>query len=262
MGPAADTSAYKSFEKNGVRIRYHEVGSGYPLLAIPGGGLNSRINFWHVFDINVMEQLTGDFRCITMDQRNAVGGESTGPLEVEDPWRAFAEDHLALMDHLGIDKFLFFGNCIGASTGLKAMEIAPDRIAAAVLSQPIGHDPALPDVSYDYMMENWVPEFRKRRPDISMSTIETYLHNLYRRPADFVYSVSRDFVKSLETPILVLPDDMPSHSYQTCVELAQLAPNAEVTVFPWVEPPALRARTVERVRKFLKAHVPPDWKAA
>ena len=31
------------YEKDGVRIRYQEIGSGFPLLAIPGGGLNSRI---------------------------------------------------------------------------------------------------------------------------------------------------------------------------------------------------------------------------
>ena len=31
------------YEKGNVRIRYAEIGSGFPLLAAPGGGLNSRI---------------------------------------------------------------------------------------------------------------------------------------------------------------------------------------------------------------------------
>ena len=53
--------------------------------------------------------------CITMDQRNANGGQSTGPVQVEDPWGAFADDQLGLMDHLGINEFLFIGYCIGGA---------------------------------------------------------------------------------------------------------------------------------------------------
>jgi pimeloyl-ACP methyl ester carboxylesterase len=66
-----------------------------------------------------------DFRCITMDQRNANGGESTGPIPVDDPWGAFADDQLGLMDHLGIGQFFFMGYCIGGSFALKLMERAP-----------------------------------------------------------------------------------------------------------------------------------------
>ena len=70
-----------------------------------------------------------------------------------------------------------------------------------------------------------------------METIETYLHNLYRVRPDFVYSVSRDFARSCQTPMLVMPDDTPAHPYQTSIDIASLAPNAEVTVYPWKEPP-------------------------
>ena len=52
-----------------------------------------------------MEVFKNDFRCITMDQRNAIGGESTGPVQVEDPWGAFADDQLGLLDHLGVGEF-------------------------------------------------------------------------------------------------------------------------------------------------------------
>src|SRR5215470_8114023 len=104
--------AFKFYEKGNVRIRYQEVGSGFPLLVTPGGGLNSRISNWGNAVINAMEEFKSDFRCITMDQRNASGGESTGPIPVDDPWGAFADDQLGLMDHLGIRQFVFFGNCI------------------------------------------------------------------------------------------------------------------------------------------------------
>jgi pimeloyl-ACP methyl ester carboxylesterase len=197
-----------------------------------------------------------DFRCITMDQRNATGGESTGPIAVDDPWNAFADDQLGLMDHLGIRQFVFFGNCIGGSFALKLMERVPDRIVAAVLSQPIGHRPENPDVMYISGRDVWAPEFRKRQPDVSMETIEKYLHNLYRVRPDFVYSVSRDFVRSCQTPMLVLPDDTDAHAYQTSVDIASLAPNADVSVYPWKDAPELKARTINRARNFLKAHQP------
>jgi pimeloyl-ACP methyl ester carboxylesterase len=248
--------AFKFYEKGNVRIRYQEVGSGFPLLVTPGGGLNSRISNWKTAVINAMEEFKSDFRCITMDQRNATGGESTGPIPVDDPWGAFADDQLGLMDHLGIREFFFMGYCIGGPFALKLMERAPQRVVAGVLCQPVGHRPDNPDVMYNSGRDVWAAEFRARRPEVPMETIAAYLHNLYRVRPDFVYSVSRDFVRSCQTPMLVLPDDAMAHPYQTSVDVASLAPNAEVTVYPWKEPPELKARTINRVRTFLKAHQP------
>ena len=242
------------YEKGNVRIRYAEIGSGFPLLATPGGGLNSCIAVWARAVINIPEEFKNDFRVITMDQRNATGGESTGPVAVDDPWGAFADDQLGVMDHLGIDKFVFFGNCIGGPFAMKLMERAPQRVAAAILSQPVGHGPAKPDYMYDAGRNVWASELRERRPDVSMETIEQYLHNLYRVRPDFVYSVSRDFAKSCQTPMLVLPDDVDAHPLVASVDVASLCPNAETTVFPWKEPPELKARTINRARTFLKRH--------
>src|SRR5690349_9999545 len=135
LAPAQPAPAPKSqfYEKGGVRIRYEEVGSGFPLLVTPGGGLNSRISNWATAVFNAPETFKSDFRVITMDQRNANGGESTGPIPVDDPWGAFADDQLGLMDHLGIPKFFFMGYCIGGPFALKLMERAPDRVVAAVV---------------------------------------------------------------------------------------------------------------------------------
>jgi alpha/beta hydrolase fold len=252
---AAPASAFKFYEKGNVRIRYQEAGTGFPLLATPGGGLNSRISNWQTAVINAMEEFKNDFHCITMDQRNATGGESTGPIPVDDPWGAFANDQLGLMDHLGIRQFFFFGNCIGGSFALKLMERAPDRVVAAVLSQPIGHRPENPGVMHKSGL-TWAKELRERRPDVSMETIEKYLHDLYLVRPDFVYSVSRDFVRNCQTPMLVLPDDTPAHAYQVAIDVASLAPKADISVYPWKEPPELKARTINRVRNFLKAHLP------
>ena len=241
-------------EKGDVRIRYGEIGSGFPLLATPGGGLNSRMINWPNAVINIVEEFKNDFRVITMDQRNATNGESTGPVPVANPWDAFADDQLGLMDHLGIRQFAFFGNCIGGPFGLKLMERAPQRVVAAILSQPVGHRPDKPDFMYDAGRNVWAKEFLGRRPDASMATIEQYLHNLYRVQPDFVYSVSREFAKSCPTPMLVLPDDVVAHPLQVSLDIASLAPNAEITVFPWKEPADLKARTINRARTFLKRY--------
>jgi pimeloyl-ACP methyl ester carboxylesterase len=242
------------YEKGNVRIRYAEIGSGFPLLATPGGGLNSRISNWPTAVINIMEEFRNDFRVITMDQRNANSGESTGPVAVDNPWDAFADDQLGVIDHLGINQFFFFGNCIGGPFALKLMERAPQRVVAAVLSQPVGQRPEQPDYMYNSGKDVWAKEFLERRPDVSMATIETYLHNLYRVQPDFVYSVSRDFAKSCQTPMLVLPDDVTAHPLQISIDIASLASNAEITVFPWKDPPELKARTINRARTFLKRY--------
>ncbi len=239
-----------------VRIRYEEIGSGFPLLVTPGGGLNSRVDLWPNQVFNAMEVFKDNFRCITMDQRNANGGQSTGPVQVNDPWGAFADDQLGLMDHLGIDEFLFMGYCIGGPFALKLIERAPDRVLAAVLCQPVGHASKTPDAMYDSGRDAWGPELCAGRPDLTMEVVEQYLHNLYRIQPDFMYCVSRDFARSCQTPMLVMPDDTPAHSYDAAMDLVDLAPNAQVTVYPWKESHDIKERTIDQVRDFLLSHQP------
>src|ERR671932_1785725 len=102
------------YERGDVRIYYEEAGAGFPLLLIPGGGLNSTISFFsRNAPFNAIEEFKSEYRCITMDLRNANGGQSAGPLEIERPWEAYADDHLALLDHLGIQQFIPLRFCIG-----------------------------------------------------------------------------------------------------------------------------------------------------
>ena len=100
-----------NFEKGAVRIHFEEAGSGFPLLVIAGGGLNSTIAglTGNNSPFNPMEEFKGEYRCIASDLRNANGGQSSGPLEIDRPWDAYTDDHLGLMDHLGIDKFMVHG---------------------------------------------------------------------------------------------------------------------------------------------------------
>ena len=244
------------YTKGDVTIHYDEAGSGFPLLATPGGGLNSIMSGWPNQVFNAMEVFKDDFRVITMDQRNANGGQSTGPVQVNDPWGAFADDQLGLMDHLGIQEFSFIGYCIGGPFAMTLIERAPERVQAAVLCQPVGHSSQTPDSMYDSGRDVWAPALIAGRPEITMETVEQYLHNLYRVQPDFMYSVSRDFARSCQTPLLVMPDDTPSHSYEAAMAMVELAPKAQVTAYPWKEDPTLKEQTINQVREFLKAHQP------
>ena len=245
------------YEKGDVRIHYEEAGFGFPLLIIPGGGLNSTISFLTgSAPFNPIEAFKGEYRCITMDLRNANGGQSSGPLEIDRPWDAYADDQLGLMDHLGIRGFLVMGFCIGGPFIWNLLRRAPERIAAAVLAQPSGVRPEMPDLFYNNNITGWGPALCARRPDITMAMVESFLNTMYRSNPDFVFTVTRDFVRACETPILVLPDDVPAHPYAVAMESARLAPNAEVSFYPWKEPKELIPLAVRHVRSFLRAHQP------
>jgi pimeloyl-ACP methyl ester carboxylesterase len=245
------------YQTGDVRIHYEEAGSGFPLLLIPGGGLNSNISFLTGFQpFNAMEVFGKDYRCITMDLRNADGGTSSGPLEIDRPWDAYADDQLGLMDHLGIDRFLVMGFCIGGPFIWNLLKRAPGRIVAAVLAQPSGARPELPDLFYNNNMAGWGPALCARRPEITMAMVAAFLDKMYRSNPDFVFTVTRDFVRACQTPILVLPDDVPAHPYAVAMETARLAPNAEVSLYPWKETDEQIAAALRHIRAFLRAHAP------
>jgi pimeloyl-ACP methyl ester carboxylesterase len=247
--------AAMSFYENGpVRIRYEEAGSGFPLLLIAGGGLNSTISGLTRGPFNPIEEFSGEYRCIASDLRNANGGQSSGPLEVDRPWDAYTDDHLGLMDHLGIEKFMVLGFCIGGPFVWNLLERAPDRIAAAVLAQPSGFSKEMPDLFYENNTNRWGPELVQRRPDITLELVDEFLTKMYRTNADFVFTVSRDFVRNCQTPVLILPDDIPAHPYEVAMETAMLAPKAEVSIFPWKEPKERIPLAVRQIRSFLRAH--------
>jgi len=252
----ASTGTGKFFEKGSVRIYYEEAGSGFPLMLIPGGGLNSTIDGLkrgNPFD--AIGEFKGEYRCITADLRNAPSGQSSGPVEVERPWESYADDQLGLMDHLGIDKFIVMGFCIGGPFIWNLLKRAPDRVVAAVPIQPVGFRPEAPDIIYDVFIEQ-CKELVSMRPDITMEMATQYVTKMCRTNADFVFTVTRDFVRTCQTPVLSLPDDVPAHPFAVTMEYSILAPKAEITMFPWKEPKERTPLVVRQVHSFLRAHRP------
>ena len=242
------------YERGPVRIYYEEAGSGFPLLLIAGGGLNSTFSGLARGPFNPIEEFEGEYRCIGSDLRNANDGQSSGPLEIDRPWDAYTDDHLGLMDHLGIEKFMVLGFCIGAPFIWNLLERAPDRVVAAVLAQPSGWSPEMPDYFYESNMRGWGPALAARRPDVTMEMVDQFLTRMYRTNPDFVFTVTREFVRQCQTPVLILPDDTPAHPYAVAMEAAMLAPKSEVSIFPWKEPQERIPLAVRQIRSFLRAH--------
>jgi pimeloyl-ACP methyl ester carboxylesterase len=247
--------AMSFYEKGPVRIHYEEAGSGFPLLLIPGGGLNSVIATL-ANPFNAIEEFKGEYRCIASDLRNANPGQSSGPLDIDRPWDSHTDDQLAVLDHLGVDKFVVMGFCIGGPFIWNLIKRVPNRVVAAVLAQPVGFRPEMPTLMYDGSMTGWGPDLVKRRPDITMDMVQKYLTKMYRNDNDFVFTVTRDFVRGCQNPVLILPDDVPPHPYAVAMESAMLAPKAEVSIFPWKDPKERIPLAVRQIHSFLKAHQP------
>ena len=246
------------YEKGDVRICYEDTGGGgFPLLIIPGGGLNSTISYFTGnAPFNAIAEFKGEYRCITADLRNANGGQSSGPLDIERPWDSYTDDHLGLMDHLGLDRFMVMGFCIGGPFIWNLLKRAPDRILAGVLAQPSGSRPEMRDLFYNNNIQRWGPALCARNPAITMPMVDAFLIRMYRNNPDFVFTVTRDFVRARQTPVLVLPDDTPEHPYAIAMEAVMLAPKSEVSLFPWKEPKERVPLAARQIRSFLRAHRP------
>jgi pimeloyl-ACP methyl ester carboxylesterase len=250
------TGTGKFYERGPVRIYYEETGSGFPLLLIPGGGLNSTIAAL-ANPFNAIEEFKSEYRCIAADLRNAPSGQSTGPVEVDRPWESYADDQLGLMDHLGIDKFMVMGFCIGGPFIWSLLKRAPNRIAAAVLAQPVGWRPEMLDPTYSgRFWTTWGATLIAKRPEITLETTARFVRKMFESSPDFVFTVPRDFVRSCQNPVLILPDEVPAHPYAVAMECAMLAPNAEVSIFPWKQPRERIPLAVRQIRSFLRAHRP------
>ena len=248
------------YEKGPVRIHYEVNGSGFPLLLIAGGGLNSTLAGLARGPFDAVGEFKGEFPAAsprTCCNANGGGPGPAGPLR----GRAVRRIHTrtttsALMDHLGVSKFMVMGFCIGGPFVWNLLRRAPTRVVAAVLAQPSGSRPEMRDLFYEGNIKGWGPELVKHRPDLTMETVDKFLTKMYRTNADFVFTATRDFVRNCQTPVLILPDDIPAHPYAVAMEAAMLAPSAEVSMFPWKEPKERIPLAVRQIRSFLRAHRP------
>jgi pimeloyl-ACP methyl ester carboxylesterase len=240
-----------SFEHRGATIYYEEFGQGYPILTFAPAGLQSTIEVWSrpAAPINPTTEFATNFRVIAMDQRNA-GGRSRAPITAQDGWHTYTADHIALLDHLRIDRCHLYGQCIGGSFILSMLKAQPQRVACAVLAQPIGRVGPMPPGRAARFNE-WA-ESLKDHPEATPQVLDEVYQNLYA--PGFVYSVDRAFVSTCTTPCLVLAGNDEAHPYPISEELAKLLPNCEF-IPEWKTGPALTSARA-RVKEFLSKHTP------
>ncbi len=240
-----------SFTHHGASIYYEAYGQGFPILTFAPAGLLSVIDVWNrpSAPINPIKEFAAHFRVIALDQRNA-GGQSYAPITAQDGWHTYAADHIALLDHLGIDQCHLYGQCIGGPFILSLLQAQPERIACAVLAQPIGRVGELPP-GRSANFEAWTKTLHDH-PEATEQVLDAFYHNLYA--PGFAYSVDRDFVKSCQIPCLVLAGNDAAHPFATAEELARLLPHAEF-IPEWKEGASLAAATA-RVKQFLVEHTP------
>jgi pimeloyl-ACP methyl ester carboxylesterase len=184
-----------------------------------------------------------------MDQRNA--GQSTAPIRGSDGWHVYRDDQLRLLDHLKIERCHVIGNCIGGAFALALAAAAPERITAAVLQQPIGHSAQNRETFFN-LFGGWAEDQKKVHKDVSPEAWNEFRDRMYA--GDFVFAVSRDDVKAMKTPLLVLQGNDVYHPAAVSRDVAELAPHGEL-VERWKDPEVV-PETVARVRKFLNEHRP------
>jgi len=235
------------YQRGDAKIYYEQRGSGYPLLIIAPGGMNSTIEFWGRTQFNPVEIFPADFTVVAMDQRNA--GHSSGPIDTEDGWDLMTDDQLGLMSHLGFEKFLVIGCCIGCSYIYRLIQKAPDRIVAGVMEQPIGVVPENKEQMAG-AWKHWGAELREKNPDITQEQVEKFGKSIWE--GEFVLSVSRDFAKTVKTPLLVMPGNDMAHPEATGLEVAEISQNTQLHT-GWKDD---IPNTVNVIRTFLKKHEP------
>ena len=240
-----------TIQHHGATIYYEEHGRGFPILTFAPAGLASTIEVWSkpMAPINPITEWAPDFRVIVMDQRNA-GGKSRAPITAKDGWDAYTADHIAALDHLGIDKCHLYGQCIGGSFIFNLLQAQPQRVVSAVLAQPIGRVGAMAP-GRPARFQAWA-ETLTDHPEATPEVLDAFLQNLYA--PGFVYSVDRACVSKCTTPSLVLAGNDEAHPYPISEEVSKLLPNCEF-IPEWKAGAALASAKI-RVKEFLTKHTP------
>ncbi len=238
-----------TIQNRDATIYFEEVGQGFPILTFAPAGLMSVIDVWNrpMSPVNPMTEWSDQYRVIALDQRNA-GGQSHAPITAEDGWDSYLSDHIAILDHLGIEKCHLFGQCIGGPFILALLKAQPERIASAIIAQPIGRVGEMP-TEYSPNFTNWIST---TSPQADERTLDAFYNNLYA--PGFGYSVDRDFVRGCQTPCLVLAGNDNAHPFAIAEEIAQLLPHSEF-IPEWKDGEPLGAAKA-RMKAFLAEHTP------
>lgn len=250
----------------GAQLYYEVRGSGIPVLLIAPGGMRSCLANWANQPFDPWTALPeGRFRLIGMDQRSAQlgGGRSEAAFRRGDGWQTFAEDQLALLDHLGVQRCCLVGSCIGPSYMLRLLREAPQRFGGAVLMQPIGLSMHTTEPGQRWLGENtqatshWFGDWAMQMEQTGKARSQE-LHALFDAMfgdgRDFVFSITREELQTISCPLLVLMGRDIYHPSEISREIARIAPKCEL-IEEWrdVGSGPLQAAAA-RIEEFLLQH--------
>ena len=275
---------------DGTTIHYEVFGSGFPLLLLAPGGVNSQIEFWQRSIINPIESFADEFMVIGMDQRHC-GRSKTGltPFSYDEAM----QDQIAVLNDLGLARAHVMGGCIGCAYALRLADQAPARIAGAVMQDPVGLDQTNSLETF-YAMFN--PTIRLARAEGLEAVIESaqrdpiFMQNNEAGPfaqrihddplfADALRAIRREgyialvvefrdgmwpqqppyfavnevAVQRSHAPMLVLPGADPFHPTGIGQRICNEAPNARCLAVDARAEDNLPA-TLESIRAFLREH--------
>jgi len=112
---------------DGCRLAYESVGEGMPVLWQHGLGAD-RSQPAEVFP------QVGGVRRITLECRGHGQSELCDPDHIS--IAAFAEDAVALLDHLGVSRAVVGGISLGAGVALRLAVFHPERVSGLILARP------------------------------------------------------------------------------------------------------------------------------
>lgn len=230
--------------RNGPTSVHYETSGDGPavLLLAPGGLRGSRVETWSRAPWSPIEALADRFHVVAMDQRNT--GPSFAPISAGDGWATYAGDQIALMDHLGIERFSVLGMCIGGAFAMRLLADAPERITSAVALQPIGLDDNRDE--FRAIFDDWRDSIANEHPEATPADWEGCWSNLFGGD-ELLWSVPDAMLPTIDTPVLVLQGDDVYHPKQASRQLAARARRAEL-IERWKDPadqPAARAAVEE-----------------
>jgi pimeloyl-ACP methyl ester carboxylesterase len=138
---------------NGVELHYQIKGSGPDLVLIHG--ITSSLAQWY---INTIPALATDYRVTAYDLRGHGLSEITKSGYTS---LSMAQDLLALMDQLGIERTHVVGHSFGGAIALHAAALAPERVKAIVLL-----DTGLACLRYLRVITDW-PGWKEHGADLA-----------------------------------------------------------------------------------------------
>ena len=251
---------------DGIRTRYEVTGSGPPLLMYSPGGFDSRLENWSTLGVyrrlGLIDRLRTSYSCIAFDRRES--GLSGGRVE-RVTWADYVAQGIGLLDHLGIDRALLMGGCVGCSAVLALAVAHPARAAGLVLYSPaggpryrmtqharfadhaafvrasglaavvdlardrdrgFGHDPRVgPWVTVIRADDEFAAAYARLDPDAYLTAVHGMARTMFDR--DTVPGAEPEDLMRLDLPALIVPGQDASHAPSAARYLQECLPRAE-----------------------------------